>query len=78
MMLQQKRIQIDSDYVPRLGDKVRFAPSAFLTANGYEQQIFGVAACRQDGEVCYINEAHHYYRVRYAPQGVAQYECFKF
>lgn len=60
-----------------LGDKVRFAPHAFLTAGGHEAQLFGVSAYRQTGEVCYINHEHGYYRVRYLIQGAPQYECFK-
>ena len=78
MMLQQKKTKNAPGYMPKLGDKIRFAPSAFLSANGYEQQMFGVAAYRQDGEICYINRAHRYYRVVFYPQGKAQYECFKF
>ena len=64
--------------MPKLGDKIRFAPSAFLSTKGYELDVFNVAAYKQDGEVCYINEAHRYCRVVFYPQGKAQYECFKF
>lgn len=78
MMPQQKKTERPEGYVPRLGDRFKFAPSAFLSASGYELDVFKVAAYKQDGEVCYINEAHRYYRVVYYPQGKAQYECFKF
>ena len=77
-MPQQKKQKNAQGYMPKLGDKIRFAPSAFLSTKGHEQDIFGVAAYRQDGEICYINNTHRYYRVRYATQGAAQYECFKF
>lgn len=60
-----------------LGDKVRFAPHAFLTSSGCESALFGVAEYRQTGEVCYINQEHGWYRVRYLIQGQPQYECFK-
>lgn len=60
-----------------LGDKVRFAPHAFLTANGHDAALFGVAGQQQTGEVCYINQAHGWYRVRYMIQGQPQHECFR-
>ena len=78
MMPQQKKNIEAQGYVPRLGDRITFAPSAFLSKTGYEQDIFGVADYRQTGEVCYINWAHRYFRVVFYPQGEAQYECFKF
>ena len=78
MLLQQKKIEEVTEYVPHIGDKIKFAPTAFLSASGYEQEIFKVASYRQEGVICYINRSHRYYRVVFYPQGKAQYECFKF
>lgn len=67
-----------SDMAVSIGDKIRFAPHAFLTASGAEQKLYGAAAYRQTGEVCLIHEAHGWFRAKYTIQGKAHYECFRF
>lgn len=53
-------------------------PHAFLSPSGKEHEQYLAADAKQTGRVCYINEAHQYYRVEFKIRGMPMYECFKF
>lgn len=57
---------------PHIGDKVTFAPSAFTQF----ERISAPVQLR--GRVCYINEAHRYYRVEAECNGYMIRESYKF
>lgn len=63
---------------PRLGEQMSFIPEAFFgetkgTLPGREE-----LPRRVTGQVTYINETHHWFRVEYEVNGYRLSECFKF
>ena len=60
----------------QIGDKVRFRPSA---NTDHSAGFPDVLAVEVEGTVVYINEAHHWYRVRCDLPGCSVFhECFPF
>lgn len=65
----------------RIGDTLRFAPTAFVTASEMTQahtRYRPKYPVKVTGTVCGIHRGHRWYRVRFAVNGCTMYECFKF
>lgn len=63
---------------PRLGDKIRFVPDAFIGEPYRHDQKRGVYPREVTGTVIYINEKHRFCDVGYEIYGSKLRESFKF
>jgi hypothetical protein len=63
---------------PRLGEKIRFAPDAFVGEHDPAQPKAAAVPKMVTGIVSYINEPHRYYTVEFPVRGVTMRESFKF
>lgn len=65
--------------MPKVGDKISFVPSAFFQQQpphaGHRLQE---VPHRVKATICYVNEAHNWFRAAFEIFGQTQYECFKF
>lgn len=58
-----------------LGDKITFQPAAFMSESALTQS--SRAPVTVAGRVCYINQAHGWYRVEAVLENGVLHECFK-
>jgi hypothetical protein len=64
--------------LPRLGDKVRFAPEAFTGDRDPAQPKRAIVPKVVTGTIVYVNRAHRYYTAEFSARGVTMRESFKF
>ena len=72
----RRSVAILDDYVPELGDKIRFRPAAWC--ENPDQYVVWQADKEVTGTVIFIHWPHRYYRVEYESAGCIGHECFKF
>lgn len=63
--------------MPKVGDKISFIPSAFICGANFDKPLYGMRG-KVKATICYVNEAHNWYRAAFELFGQTMYECFKF
>lgn len=63
----------------KIGDEIRFAPSAFMNADAGSvcRKYEPMYPIKVTGTICGIHRGHRWYRVRFKVHGIVMYECFK-